>query len=237
MAAAKTVLITGATGMVGRQVLDLLLAHGDVSAVRSIGRRPSGISDDKLHEIVHENFLEFSSVRGAFENVDLCVYCLGVYQSQVSKERFYEITCDCQQAFTECLVAVSPQADFVLFSAQGADSSGRNWATFARAKGRAETLLSATAFANKYIFRPGYIIPTGDRRPNGVAYRLLAAVVSALRRLGFDIGISDRDLANAMVMTGIEADSRSGIFEQSDIKGVCRSQQQIDLSTDPIETD
>lgn len=58
----KNIILTGATGMIGGEVLRLCLEHEDVGKVTSIVRRPSGITNSKLIEIVHENFTDFSSV-------------------------------------------------------------------------------------------------------------------------------------------------------------------------------
>lgn len=209
--------------MVGQQVLKLALGRDDVAEVRALGRRSTGIQDQKLNEIVHTDFREFSGCIDAFKDVDLCLYCLGVYQSQISKDRFFEITCDYQRAFTEVLTAASPEATFVLFSAQGADPSERSFVTFAKAKGRAEKQLQQTPFPKKLIFRPGYIHPSGERRPQGLLYRILAAIGDVGRSLGLKFGILDRDLAKVMLAMGLDRSVPSGIFEQSDINGLAHS--------------
>jgi len=84
----KTVLLTGATGMVGGQVLGLLLDHPEVGKVVSIGRRGTGAAPPKLHEIEHADFIDFSPREADLAGIDVCFHCLGVYQGQVSKEAF-----------------------------------------------------------------------------------------------------------------------------------------------------
>jgi len=90
----KTVLITGATGMVGSEILNLLLNDPAVQKVIPTGRRNTGIKNEKLQEIIHDNFLNFSVLSSHLTHIDACHYCPGVYQTQVSKEKFFEITCD-----------------------------------------------------------------------------------------------------------------------------------------------
>lgn len=219
----KTVLLTGATGMVGGQVLDLLLEHPDVERVVAIGRRKTSVSDAKLREIVHADFLDLSAVKADLAGVDVCFHCLGVYQGQVPNEAFFEITCDYQQALTDTLAAASPQATFVLFGASGADPSEQSRAWFALAKGRAENLLNETGFPKKYIFRPGYIHPTGARRPAGLLYTLLLPVAGALFKVFPPIGIRDRDLARAMISVGIAATRDSQVFSHRVIRQIADS--------------
>jgi len=214
----KTILIIGATGMVGREVLNHLLADETVGKIISIGRRTTGLTNDKLVEIVHDNFLDFSGLADQLTGIDVCFYCLGIYQSQVSKDRYFEITCDYQKALTDVLQMSSPNARFVLFSAQGADPSENSRMVFAKAKGRAENLLMQTEFPHKYIFRPGYIHPSGDRKPPVLGYKIMLPFLGILINLFPGLGISSSDLALAMVNTGLYSQTVSALYEAGDIK-------------------
>ena len=214
------ILLTGATGMVGRHVLDHLLSNPDVGEIVSIGRRQSGLNNDKLREILHEDFLDLSLLASNLADVDVCFHCLGVYQSQVSKKAYVEITCGYQEALTDALSAASPEAVFVLFGAQGAKPDGKGM-PFARVKGQAENLLQATNFPRKYIFRPGYIHPTGARKPPGGMYRLIfLPIMARLFARKPSMGITDRDLAQAMVAVGIEATEESTVFSNQMIREI-----------------
>jgi saccharopine dehydrogenase-like NADP-dependent oxidoreductase len=55
------VILFGATGMVGQGVLRECLLDADVETVLAVGRSPTGVQSAKLREIVHDNFLDFSS--------------------------------------------------------------------------------------------------------------------------------------------------------------------------------
>ena len=215
---AAKVLLTGASGMVGRQVLAHLRANPAVGEIISIGRRQSGVSDDKLREILHTDFLYLAPLATDFANIDVCFHCLAVYQSQVSKKAYFKITCEYQQTLTDALSAASPAATFVLFGAQGARTDGKGM-PFARVKGQAENLLEATNFPRKYIFRPGHIQPTGKRKPPGLIYRLLVLPIMAKKFAKNPvIGVTDSDLAKAMVIVGLEATEKSKIFDNQMIR-------------------
>ena len=114
------VLIFGATGMVGREVLVQCLAAPMVDTVVAIGRRRSDVQHPKLREIEHRDFLDFSDLRAEFSQADVYIYCVGVYQGQVSKGQFWEITVDYLQALISALEQSNKDLRFCLFSAQGA---------------------------------------------------------------------------------------------------------------------
>lgn len=83
--------------------------------------------------------------------------------------------------------------------------------------------MHAAGFPKTYIFRPGYIQPTGARRPTSLAYTLALPLATALFKLLPGIGVSDRQLAQAMVQIGLEADATSGIFANPEIRAVSAS--------------
>ena len=206
--------------MVGRHVLDHLVASTEVGQIVSIGRREVGLNNNKVLEIVHEDFLDFSSLAKDLQDIDVCFHCLGVYQSQVSKKAYVKITCGYQEALTNTLASASPNAVFVLFGAKGARPEGGGM-PFARIKGQAEKMLQATDFPRKYIFRPGYIHPTGKHKPPGTMYRfILLPIMAALFARNPSIGITDKDLAKAMVVVGISGKEESKIFSNQMIRDV-----------------
>lgn len=219
----KTVLMTGATGMVGSQTLSLLLEDTRVGKVISIGRRKTGVTHPKLYEIVHKDFKDFSGLADELTGIDACLYCLGVYQSQVSKEEFYEITCDYQKALTDVLEKTSPNASFALFSAQGADTDEDSFMLFGKVKGKAENLVHKTPFPKKYIFRPGYIHPTGKKSAPGLLYAIVMPAVALLYKIVPSIGIDDRDIGKVMIEVALSGDKPSATFSNKEMRDLARS--------------
>ena len=214
----KKALITGATGMVGRQALNALLENDAIGEVISVGRRKTGVVHAKLREIEHADFLDLGPLRSQLNGIDLCIYCLGVYQKQVSAEQYVVITCKFQEAMSDLLQETSPGLTFCLFGAMGADPSGKSRIKFARVKGEAENLLMKTAFPKKYIFRPGYIHPTGERMPPGIMYKLMKPIGWLALTLFKGSGITDRDLGHSMVKVGLEGKLPNGVLENRAIR-------------------
>ena len=56
-----SVIITGATGMVGEGVLNECLQNNDIEQILVINRKPCGITHPKLKEIIHADFNDLSS--------------------------------------------------------------------------------------------------------------------------------------------------------------------------------
>ena len=56
------ILVTGATGLVGQGVLRECLLDPAVTHVVALGRHPSGQSDDKLEDVVVEDFSQLGPV-------------------------------------------------------------------------------------------------------------------------------------------------------------------------------
>ncbi|MFL6827532.1 MAG: NAD(P)H-binding protein, partial [Bradyrhizobium sp.] len=72
------VVLFGATGMVGQGVLRECLLDAAVESVVAVGRNPTGQRHAKLHEIVHDDFLDFSRIESQLAGYDACIFCLGV---------------------------------------------------------------------------------------------------------------------------------------------------------------
>ena len=66
------VIITGATGMVGGCALKYCLERQDVDHIISISRKSCGIKHEKLIEIIHEDFSDFTAASKHFKNQDVC---------------------------------------------------------------------------------------------------------------------------------------------------------------------
>lgn len=207
------VLILGATGMVGSDVLAQCLDNDRIESVLSIARRNSRVDHPKLQEIVHNDFLDFTSLEEKLTNIDVVYYCLGVYQAQVSKAQFWEITVDYLEALIRALERTNKKVRFCLFSAQGASTKESSLLRFANAKGRAENVLTASELSEKYVFRPGFIMPgpASKRSP------LYTKLFEPIYRLIPIIGIDAPELARVMIDVGLNGHEIT-VFENKDMR-------------------
>jgi nucleoside-diphosphate-sugar epimerase len=209
------VTIFGATGMVGIEVLHRCLDENRFQRVVSIGRSSTGEKHPKLREIEHADFTDYTALESELAETDICLYCLGVYQGQVSSEKFWEITCDYLTALLRAFEKAGPDITFCLFSAQGADPGEKSPILFAKVKGRAEFLFMESEIARKYIFRPGYIHP-GRKESRS---RVPAWVVVPVYKLFPCIGIDAADLAGVMVHVSLHGHDKA-VLENKDIRAL-----------------
>lgn len=212
------VIVFGATGMVGTEVLNQCMNSDKIQSILAIGRHSTGIKHPKLREIEHDNFLDFSSLEQEMSNADVCLYCLGVYQGKVSKKQFWEITVDYLDALISSLERSRKDITFCLFSAQGADPAGKVPFLFSKAKGRAEKRLLKSEIHASYIFRPGFINP-GRKSPQ---FMVSMWTFKFIYKIFPSIGIDASELAKVMIHTGLNGHENQ-ILENRDLRTVAQS--------------
>jgi uncharacterized protein YbjT (DUF2867 family) len=171
------VILFGATGMIGQGVLRECLLAPDVESVLSVGRAPTGQRHDKLREIVHRDFTDFSPIEAELSGLDACFFCLGVSSAGMSESEYRRVTYDFTLAAARALAARNPELTFVYVSGQGTNPDGR--AMWARVKGETENALLAMPF-RAYLLRPGFIQPLHGARSSTRAYRLFYLAAAPL---------------------------------------------------------
>ncbi|MGD1892239.1 MAG: NAD-dependent epimerase/dehydratase family protein [Cyclobacteriaceae bacterium] len=217
----KRVLIAGASGMVGKRILDKCLASPQVSNVVSLVRKESTITHPKLQEVLVADFKDYTSLIDYFERIDAAFFRIGAYAGQVSKSLFKEITVDYAVRFAAVLKDKSPDASMCLLSGSGADRTEQSGMALAKYKGIAENGISRLGL-QFYAFRPGYIYPVTPRKEPSIMYRLLRWFYPILKRLSPDSSITSEQLAQAMFNIGLHG-ANEEILENSAILGYANS--------------
>lgn len=170
------VILTGATGMVGKGVLYECLDDPNVEQVLSISRSPCGMSNPKLKELLLKDLNDYSGVEEQLKGYDACFFCLGVSSAGMKEPDYTKITYDLTLALAKALVKVSPQATFIYVSGQGTDSTEKGGSMWARVKGRVENELLKLGFKGAYMFRPGLIIAKRGIKSRTALYRTFYAI-------------------------------------------------------------
>ena len=178
--AGVSVVLYGATGMIGSGALLECVADERVKSVLVIGRSSCGVKHAKVRELVRKDLLHYDDVRDQLVGHQVCLYCLGVSAVGMDEPAYAHVTLDLAAAAADALAASSPGIRFCFISGAGADSSERGRSMWARVKGRTENRLLATPGIDAYIFRPGYIQPLKGVRSRTPQYRWFYAVVSPL---------------------------------------------------------
>lgn len=152
-------IITGATGMVGEGVLKECLVHHDVESVLVINRRPCGILDPKLSEIIHENFFDISSIENKLIGFNACFFCLGITSVNKKEQEYYSLTYTLTIYIAQRFASLNPDMTFCYISGLGTDSKEKGKFMWARIKGKTENDLIKLPFKKVYAFRPGFLQP------------------------------------------------------------------------------
>jgi len=179
----KKVIITGATGMVGKGVLLECLDHESIGKVLVIGRNPIGIQHPKLKELIHKDFTRFAEVKTLLSGYDACFYCLGISASGLKEEEYKRITYDFSLSLAKTLFEINPEMTFNYVSGEGTDSSEKGRMMWARVKGKTENDLLNIGFKQAYMFRPGAIIPLRGIKSRTKSYQFLYDYIMWLVKL------------------------------------------------------
>ena len=217
------VILFGATGMVGRGVLRECLLDPEVRSVLSIGRSATGQQQEKLRELAHKDFLDYSAIESRLSGFDACFFCLGVTSAGMSEEKYRQVTYDITMAAAETLVKLNSGMTFIYVSGMGTDSTGRGRIMWARIKGQTENALLRLPFKAVFLFRPGFIVPRHGIRSKTKLYQafytVLGPLLPWLLKIAPKYGTSTEQVGRAMLKLARRGGPKA-VFENLDINGV-----------------
>jgi uncharacterized protein YbjT (DUF2867 family) len=194
-----SVIITGATGMVGEGVLNECLQHDEVEQVLAINRKACGITHHKLKEIIHADFYDLSPVERQLVNYNACFFCLGVSSIGMKEPEFYRLTYTLTMHFAQTLSAGNPGMTFCYISGAGTDSTEKGRIMWARVKGKTENDLLKLPFKQVYNFRPGVLQPTKGLKNTLPYYKYFGWLLPIIRTLAPKYICTLKELGAAMI--------------------------------------
>jgi len=214
------VILFGATGMVGQGVLRECLLDPFVERVLAVGRTATPQREEKLHDLVVANFLDFSAVERELSGYDACFFCLGITSAGMTEADYRRVTYDFALAAAQTLVRINPEMTFVFVSGAGADSTGRGRVMWARVKGQTENALLALPFKGVYVFRPAAIQPLHGIRSKtswiNAAYAVLGPLYPVFKRLVPDYVTTTEQVGRAMLVVARRGAPKR-VLENADI--------------------
>lgn len=171
-----TLLVAGATGLVGRSLVEQLCDSPRVSRVVALARRPLDAAHAKLDvrqiDIVHVD-------AEVPLRADVACCTLGTTIAAAgSQDAFRRIDHDATLAFARYALACGARR-FVLVSSVGADPAAANF--YLRVKGEVEQALCTLPFEALVILRPGLLL--GERRESRPAEAVARVLAPALNPL------------------------------------------------------
>ena len=210
-----SVIITGATGMVGEGVLLECLADPRVGRVLVINRKPGGVSHPKLVEVIHADFLDLSAIQSQLAGFDACFFCLGVSSLGMSEADYRRTTYDLTTNVGRTLTRLNPDMAFCYITGAGTDSTEHGKVMWARVKGATENEL-LRLFRRGVMFRPGFMLATPGQKNLKGWYKVIAWIYPIGRRLAPGSFCTLREVAQAMINAAAPGSSKR-VLEVRDI--------------------
>lgn len=199
----KKVIITGATGMVGKGVLLECLDNETVDEVLVIGRNSLQLEHPKLKELIHQDFTDFANVKDQLIGFDACFFCLGVSSQGMKEEDYKRITYDFTLSLAKTLFEINRGVTFNYVSGEGTDSAEKSRMFWARVKGKTENDLLNFGFKKAFMFRPGLIIPLRGIKSRTKSYQFMYDyfmwLVKLVKILAPNSVVSTTQIGNAMI--------------------------------------
>lgn len=159
----RTVVLLGATGLVGRELLNLLLDDESISRVIVPTRRPTGRRAANLEEVIVP-FDRLTERSDLFE-ADQIFCALGTtIKTAGSQEAFRRVDYDYPMIAARLGKKMGVR-HYLLVSAIGANAKSRVF--YSRVKGELEEALIALAYPSLTIARPAFILGNRDEYRRG----------------------------------------------------------------------
>ncbi len=217
------VILFGATGMVGQGVFRECLRDPEVERVLVVGRSSTGMQNEKVREIVHKDFLDFSSIEEQLSEYDACFFCLGVSSVGMNERDYTRVTYDFTMAAAQVLAKKNPGMTFIYISGTGTDSSEKGRLAWARVKGKTENALFKLPF-KAYAFRPGYVQPLDGIKSKTKLYQTLYSVVGVfypVLRAIFPKYVTTTELVGRAMICVAKRGAPKRLLENDDINRCC----------------
>ena len=211
------ILVTGATGMAGSELIRQAIQNENIQEIVALVRRPMEITHPKISTIIHNDFLNYDAVKDQFKDCDACIWCLGISQLQVSKQQYAVITYEYTIAAAKAMLEANPSIHFIFLSGNGADRSEKSSVLFARLKGKTENALLQMKFKKLTIARPDAIWPKHKNKNAPVAYKLVTPLFPLIERFAPRKIIGSVQLAKALLYLVRDAGEKN-TYENMDLR-------------------
>lgn len=149
----KTAIVFGASGLIGSHLLPLLFEDPEYAEVRVFTRKPLGIVNAKLEEVITD-FKDLDALRSQVKG-DVVFCCLGTTIKTAGSETAFRRVDFELVRWTAVAAAENKVPKFLVVSSMGANASSNNF--YLRTKGEMEKAVSALNFEQCVIVRPSML--------------------------------------------------------------------------------
>jgi len=210
----KTAILAGATGLIGGQLLDLLLNSSRYTSVIAISRRPLDVSHPKLRNVV----ADVTSL-GQYKDqlaADDVFCCLGTTMRQAkTKEAFRQVDFD-YPVLVAKLSRERGARQFLLVSSLGANKS--SFIFYNQVKGLTEEAITSIGFESLHTLRPSLLVgPRTEHRAGEDAAKWFYGVFGLLIPRKYK-AIESVTVARAMLALAAQEQKGNFIHESGELQ-------------------
>ena len=205
--------VIGATGLVGKYLVELLLEDDRFSKVRIFVRKDTGIKHPKLEQQI----VDFNETKGwsKYLKGDVLFSALGTTLKQAgSKEKQYDIDVVLNRNFAKSAKENGIE-NYVLVSSIGANSKSKVF--YLHIKGKLDDAVSGMGFKNLVIIRPASL--SGERTPRRIAEEITVPIARFITRFIAKNyrPIHGKTVAKAMINSVVNPNFEKVIWEGAEV--------------------
>lgn len=210
----RTAIVAGASGLIGKELVQKLIKSDQYRLIYSIVRKKSGISHEKIKEFV----IDFEKIdQLKFDGPIDDVFCtLGTTMKQAgSRSNFKKVDYEYVVALAN-LGKQSGATKFLVISSMGADPKSSVF--YSQVKGMTEEALKNIGFKQLVIFRPSLLL--GERSESRIAEKVSGLMMNTLN---FLIPINYKAIkaeivANSMLIMALKSTGKVSIVKSGEMQ-------------------
>ncbi len=212
----KTALIAGSTGLIGKNLLQLLLESDQYNLIKAITRKPLDFQHPKMENIVVD-FDKMTEQYAHFKTDDVFC-CLGTTMKQAgSKAAFKKVDYDYPIEIAKVCKSQGAK-QYLLVSALGANKKSSVY--YNRIKGEVEEAIEAIGYDRYHIFRPSLLMGKRVEKRGGenaakLFYNIFGFIIPAKYK-----GISSEKVAKAMLHFSSTVGNGKFIHESGQLQNI-----------------
>ena len=212
----KTATLIGATGLIGGELLNLLLRDEYFGTVKALIRRPFNKEHPKLEKRMVD-FSDSDSILVALDNSDVIFCAVGTTQKKVkgNREAYRKVDFDIPVHAARFCKMVGCKT-FVLVSSVGANSKSNNF--YLKLKGEVEDAIKEVGLESVHIMRPSMLL--GNRAEFRLGEKIGSPLMKAFSFLlpAKYKPIQAKDVARAMLTAAKESKKGFFLYEYNGIR-------------------
>lgn len=212
----KTAIVAGSTGLIGSQLIQLLVEDTRYGKVKCLSRRPLEIQHDKI-ELIETDGTDLEGFAPRLIGDDVFC-CLGTTMKKArSKEAFRKVDYDYPLALAT-ITKSNGASQYHLISAMGANASSSVF--YNQVKGEIEKEIEKIGFSSFHIYRPSLLLGSRkEERSAEDAAKIFFKLFGFLIPLQYK-AIDSSKVAKAMLTMAKKEASGKFIYESKILQGV-----------------